>query len=74
MSNMTNSIIGAGIIGQPYAMKQAGLLTGITLLIILTVVVDWTVRLIVIKQQVGWVRQLPRNGGALLRPVGSNRY
>jgi sodium-coupled neutral amino acid transporter 11 len=45
--NMANSIIGAGIIGQPYAFKQAGLLTGITLLIVLTVTVDWTIRLIV---------------------------
>ncbi|EMC97454.1 hypothetical protein BAUCODRAFT_33171 [Baudoinia panamericana UAMH 10762] len=45
--NMANSIIGAGIIGQPYAFKQAGLFTGITLLIVLTVVVDWTIRLIV---------------------------
>lgn len=38
---------GAGIIGQPYAFKQAGLLTGIVLLIALTVTVDWTIRLIV---------------------------
>nr|POF16438.1 vacuolar amino acid transporter 2 [Quercus suber] len=45
--NMANSIIGAGIIGQPYAFKQAGLLTGILLLITLTVTVDWTIRLIV---------------------------
>lgn len=45
--NMANSIIGAGIIGQPYAFKQAGLLTGIALLIILTITVDWTIRLIV---------------------------
>jgi len=45
--NMANSIIGAGIIGQPYAFKQAGLLTGILLLIVLTVTVDWTIRLIV---------------------------
>jgi sodium-coupled neutral amino acid transporter 11 len=45
--NMANSIIGAGIIGQPYAFKQAGLLTGITLLIVLTITVDWTIRLIV---------------------------
>ncbi|EME83743.1 uncharacterized protein MYCFIDRAFT_162656 [Pseudocercospora fijiensis CIRAD86] len=45
--NMANSIIGAGIIGQPYAFKQAGLLTGITLLILLTITVDWTIRLIV---------------------------
>ncbi|KAJ4413887.1 hypothetical protein N0V85_003395 [Neurospora sp. IMI 360204] len=27
--NMANSIIGAGIIGQPYAFKQAGLLSGV---------------------------------------------
>ncbi|KAF2150546.1 amino acid transporter [Myriangium duriaei CBS 260.36] len=45
--NMANSIIGAGIIGQPYAFKQAGLLTGIVLLIALTIVVDWTIRLLV---------------------------
>lgn len=45
--NMANSIIGAGIIGQPYAFKQAGLFMGIFLLIVLTVTVDWTVRLIV---------------------------
>ena len=45
--NMANSIIGAGIIGQPYAFKQAGLVTGIFLLIALTITVDWTIRLIV---------------------------
>ncbi|KAF2166787.1 hypothetical protein M409DRAFT_66360 [Zasmidium cellare ATCC 36951] len=45
--NMANSIIGAGIIGQPYAFKQAGLLSGIILLIILTITVDWTIQLIV---------------------------
>lgn len=45
--NMANSIIGAGIIGQPYAFKQAGLFSGIVLLIALTITVDWTIRLIV---------------------------
>lgn len=45
--NMANSIIGAGIIGQPYAFKQAGLLTGVVLLVALTITVDWTIRLIV---------------------------
>ncbi|KAK4167346.1 aspartic peptidase domain-containing protein [Cladorrhinum sp. PSN259] len=49
--NMANSIIGAGIIGQPYAFKQAGLLTGTILLVVLTVVVDWTIRLIVINSK-----------------------
>ncbi|KKY23840.1 putative amino acid transporter [Phaeomoniella chlamydospora] len=49
--NMANSIIGAGIIGQPYALKQAGLITGVLLLIGLTFVVDWTIRLIVINSK-----------------------
>lgn len=49
--NMANSIIGAGIIGQPYAFRQAGLLTGVILLIGLTVTVDWTIRLIVINSK-----------------------
>ncbi|CAK7202910.1 hypothetical protein SEUCBS139899_005637 [Sporothrix eucalyptigena] len=49
--NMANSIIGAGIIGQPYAMKQAGLVAGIVLLVVLTVAVDWTIRLIVVNSK-----------------------
>ncbi|KAI9716041.1 MAG: hypothetical protein M1828_000508 [Chrysothrix sp. TS-e1954] len=49
--NMANSIIGAGIIGQPYAFRQAGLVTGIVLLIALTITVDWTIRLIVINSK-----------------------
>lgn len=49
--NMANSIIGAGIIGQPYALRQAGLVTGILLLTALTVTVDWTIRLIVVNSK-----------------------
>ena len=49
--NMANSIIGAGIIGQPYAFRQAGLLTGVILLVVLTITVDWTIRLIVINSK-----------------------
>lgn len=49
--NMANSIIGAGIIGQPYAFRQAGLLSGTLLLIGLTIVVDWTIRLIVVNSK-----------------------
>ncbi|KAE8856707.1 hypothetical protein PTNB73_09429 [Pyrenophora teres f. teres] len=49
--NMANSIIGAGIIGQPYAIRNAGLITGTVLLIGLTIVVDWTIRLIVINSK-----------------------
>jgi sodium-coupled neutral amino acid transporter 11 len=49
--NMANSIIGAGIIGQPYAFRQAGLTMGIILLIGLTITVDWTIRLIIINSK-----------------------
>ncbi|KAF1849661.1 uncharacterized protein K460DRAFT_372113 [Cucurbitaria berberidis CBS 394.84] len=49
--NMANSIIGAGIIGQPYAFRNAGLVTGTILLIGLTIIVDWTIRLIVINSK-----------------------
>jgi sodium-coupled neutral amino acid transporter 11 len=49
--NMANSIIGAGIIGQPYAIRNAGLVTGTILLIALTIIVDWTIRLIVINSK-----------------------
>jgi solute carrier family 38 (sodium-coupled neutral amino acid transporter), member 11 len=49
--NMANSIIGAGIIGQPYAFRQAGLTMGVILLLALTVTVDWTIRLIVVNSK-----------------------
>ncbi|KAJ2963514.1 hypothetical protein NQZ79_g1603 [Umbelopsis isabellina] len=45
--NMANSIVGAGIIGLPFAFKEAGLWMGLVLLIGLTLVVDWTVRLLI---------------------------
>ncbi|KAI7908149.1 AAAP amino acid permease [Cokeromyces recurvatus] len=47
--NMANSIIGAGIIGLPFAFKEAGFWTGIILLIALTLIVDWTVRLLMLN-------------------------
>ena len=49
--NMANSIIGAGIIGQPYAFRQAGMTMGIILLAGLTITVDWTIRLIIINSK-----------------------
>ncbi|CAG8499101.1 4476_t:CDS:10 [Acaulospora morrowiae] len=49
--NMANSIIGAGIIGLPYSFKEAGIFTGIILLIVLTIMVDWTIRLLVINSK-----------------------
>ncbi|ETW80544.1 hypothetical protein HETIRDRAFT_154839 [Heterobasidion irregulare TC 32-1] len=47
ITNMANSILGAGIIGLPYAISKAGFWTGMFLLIVLCAVTDWTIRLIV---------------------------
>lgn len=49
--NMANSILGAGIIGQPYAFKNSGLLGGIVITSLLAILIDWTLRLIVINAQ-----------------------
>ncbi|EIW83213.1 AAAP amino acid permease [Coniophora puteana RWD-64-598 SS2] len=49
VANMANSILGAGIIGLPYAVAQAGFFTGVVLLFVLCAVTDWTIRLVVIN-------------------------
>lgn len=49
VANMANSILGAGIIGLPYAMSQAGFFSGIILLVVLCGVTDWTIRLVVLN-------------------------
>ncbi|KAJ6586937.1 amino acid transporter [Mycena vulgaris] len=49
IANMANSILGAGIIGLPYAISQAGFFTGLFLLVVLCGVTDWTIRLIVVN-------------------------
>ncbi|KAK0485962.1 amino acid transporter [Armillaria novae-zelandiae] len=46
IANMANSILGAGL---PYAVSQAGFFTGIVLLVVLSAVTDWTIRLIVVN-------------------------
>nr|ODN94981.1 solute carrier family 38 (sodium-coupled neutral amino acid transporter), member 11 [Cryptococcus depauperatus CBS 7855] len=51
VTNMANSIIGAGIIGLPYALSQAGFLTGIVLLIALAFISDWTIRLVIVTSK-----------------------
>lgn len=54
--NMANSILGAGIIGQAYAVKQAGLVGGILLLIILSFVIDWTIRMMVTNSKLSGMK------------------
>lgn len=46
---MSNSILGAGIIGLPYAMREAGFFMGLILLVVLGGLTDWTIRLIVLN-------------------------
>lgn len=45
--NFTNSILGAGLVGLPYAMMQSGLLLGIGLLVAITLIVDWSILLLI---------------------------
>ncbi|QLQ78751.1 hypothetical protein HG537_0B01000 [Torulaspora globosa] len=47
--NMANSILGAGVIGQPFAIKNCGIIGGLVAFIALSFLVDWTLRLIVIN-------------------------
>ncbi|AMD19542.1 HCL609Cp [Eremothecium sinecaudum] len=47
--NMANSILGAGVVGQPFAIKNCGIVGGFMALVLLTAIVDWTIRLIVIN-------------------------
>ncbi len=46
-ANLVNSIVGAGIIGIPYALKQSGLIAGILLLILVAYLTDKSLRIIV---------------------------
>lgn len=45
--NFTNSILGAGLMGLPYAMMRSGLILGLVLLAVVTVVVDWSILLLI---------------------------
>lgn len=54
--NMANSILGAGIIGQPYAFKNSGLIGGTISMVILAILVDWTLRLMVVNANMSKTR------------------
>jgi len=47
--NMTNSIVGAGIVGIPMAFRSMGFFSGVLLLMVLAAVNDWTLRLIILN-------------------------
>mmetsp|Transcript_29326 Transcript_29326/g.35723 ORF Transcript_29326/g.35723 Transcript_29326/m.35723 type:complete len:612 (-) Transcript_29326:64-1899(-) len=46
-SNLVNSIVGAGIIGIPYALRQSGLIAGVILLAMVSYFTDKSLRIIV---------------------------
>ena len=46
-SNLVNSIVGSGIIGLPYAMREAGLVIGLLLLVVVSYFTDKSLRIIV---------------------------
>ncbi len=46
-ANLVNSIVGAGIIGIPYALRESGLLAGIFLLFLVSYLTDKSLRIIV---------------------------
>lgn len=45
--NMANSILGAGIVSQPFAIKQAGVVGAFIVYILMGFIIDWTLRLVV---------------------------
>jgi sodium-coupled neutral amino acid transporter 11 len=45
--NLVNSIVGAGIIGIPYAMKQSGIVVGLVLLVLVAYLTDKSLRMII---------------------------
>ena len=46
-SNLVNSIVGAGIIGIPFALSQSGLIAGVILLLLVSYFTDKTLRMLV---------------------------
>jgi hypothetical protein len=46
-SNLVNSIVGAGIIGIPYALRMSGLISGVLLLLLVSVLTDKSLRLLI---------------------------
>jgi hypothetical protein len=46
-SNLVNSIVGAGIIGIPYAMRQSGIVVGLILIVLVAYLTDKSLRIII---------------------------
>jgi hypothetical protein len=46
-SNLVNSIVGAGIIGIPYALRQSGIVVGLLLIVLVAYLTDKSLRIII---------------------------
>jgi len=46
-SNLVNSIVGAGIIGIPFALKESGLIAGVILLVLVSYFTDKSLRMLI---------------------------
>ena len=46
-ANLVNAIVGAGIVGIPYALNQTGLLTGILLILLVAALTDKSLRILI---------------------------
>ena len=47
IGNLMNSIVGAGIIGIAFAIKESGLITGVFLVILISTMADKSIRLLI---------------------------
>jgi sodium-coupled neutral amino acid transporter 11 len=70
--NFTNSILGAGLMGIPYALRQAGMLPGIVLLVAVGLVSDWSVGLMVKSGKRVGARSYQELMGRTFGPAGSH--
>ncbi|KAJ2782044.1 hypothetical protein H4R18_002506 [Coemansia javaensis] len=54
--NLMNAIVGAGVIGLPYAMRRAGVVVGALVVVGVALVVDWTLRVLAIGSKLSGQR------------------
>nr|KIR46652.1 solute carrier family 38 (sodium-coupled neutral amino acid transporter), member 11 [Cryptococcus bacillisporus CA1280] len=71
VTNMANSIIGAGIIGLPYAVSQAGFVMGVFLLIALAFISDWTIRLVILTSKLSGRESYTETMHHCFGPIGA---
>ena len=57
--NMTNTIVGAGIVGIPMAFRSMGFFSGVVLLMVLAAVNDWTLRLMILNTKLSGGKTSP---------------